>query len=228
MINNRSRFTLFWTAYIISIAYIGIILLLPVIHEYRGLTKVPSTKDLLILYLVCLSTTLIIGLISNKAARYLGGITISIILLSTIFLNQFNLLTIGNLRAQVIYQVEAGNILQLGELRWLREIPFKVYYTTFQKYPLHQVNIHPDTPGNSELSRLDRFGLYVYQDNSVPPFLSKSEYRSLRSREGLTFTSIWDNDIEYLIYDPIEENSELMITSYDTKILILPMELINE
>ena len=215
----------------ISITYLGVVLMLPVIYQNRRLVNFlppyPSPAVLIILYLICLIVSIIIMMNFSSASRILSGITICITIFSAVYLNRFNLLYNVHTRQPLIYQVMPGNIIELGAQTWNRDIPFEVYYITFQKHGLNRVLIHPEKR-KSEITLLNRLGLYLTFRDDVPLEISDTKFLELKSREDLSYTTIKNGDIEYLIFNPVEEPSELLVTTHNSTTLIIPLILINE
>ena len=118
----------------------------------------------------------------------------------------------------------------LAETRWRREIPFEVYYTAYQKYPLLKIHFHPELPVSNlvELKRINRFGVYLIKDEKISPSLSSSQYASLTSDSNLSWTSVWDEDTEYLYFDSSDTNLDLVLTTFENKVIFIPQEYLNE
>ncbi len=232
MEKSNSRSSIARTAYLISVAYFAVVLILPVIYQNQRLTDLlpayPTKPTLILLYLICLAVSIIIMLAANSSTRILSGIAIFVTLFSAIYLNRFNYLYNIHTRRPVVFQVEPGDILELADRAWPFNIPFDFYYSAYQKYPFSTLYTHPDIPNLDRILLFNRFGLELNISKDAPISISEDLFQELLSRKDLTYSSISEEEIEYLIFFPVDEGSEIYLTTYQSRYLIIPKDLYHD
>lgn len=220
--------------YLFSITYLVIVLYIPVLYANKDLAKklppTPSTIYLVIGYLIILMVAIGLSFFANRAAIKSRGILVGIVLIAAVYFSLYNVKDNESTRIPLIFVVEPGSMEDLAETRWRREIPFDVYYTAYQKYPLHNIYYHPELPVSNiiELERINRFGVYLIKDEKISPSLSSSQFTSITSDSSLTRTSVWDEETEYLYFDSSENSYDLVLTTYDSKVIFIPQEFLYE
>jgi hypothetical protein len=220
--------------YLFSITYLVIVLYIPVFYANKELAKKlppsPSTKTQLIGYLIILVLAIGLSVFAKRAATMSRVVLISIVLLAAVYFSLYNIKDNESTRIPLIFVVEPGSIEDLAETRWRREIAFDVYFTAYQKYPLHNIRYHPDIPVSNilELERINRFGVYLSEDETLSPSISSTQFTSLTANSSLASTSVIDGETEYLFFDPIDRSLELVLTTYDSKVIFAPRSYFDE
>lgn len=218
--------------YVYSIAYLVFVFLLPVIYQNKRFSDIlpqyPSIQVFIIGYFIGLFGIFILSITSKTIIKYINGLFIIFVLFGSIYINGYNLEFNEDVRIPLIFIVEPGVLNDLAAQRWKREIPFDVYYSVFEEYPLMVVNINPNIPNYQELRRIQGFGVYIDQNNDAPISLTSLQYTRIRENEDLYYSQVWDGEFEYLLYKIGEDPGEILLTTYNNKILFLPIGLISE
>ncbi|MCJ7734089.1 MAG: hypothetical protein MUP11_06035 [Anaerolineales bacterium] len=224
--NTPSKKSLFINLFLFYIVYFALILgeRQLVRKGYLGFT-LPFEMDILkSVGFFVLGSILVVGItmILVNQQWILRFVLTASLLLGAIYINYF---LYHDLYYLPFFTTAVGDLDALGRRYWQRDYAFEMYSAVYGKYYQHTIIVNPDINNYKELSRIQRFGVYIKQSEIVPAMINQETFSRIEESGEDDYLGITKNNIEYRLYE-VGINDDIILTTYNGIILFLPSELI--